>query len=419
MTTAQQVEIEFRAINQQQHDYVSSTASELLFSGAFGAGKTLALCAKAQQLCLDYPNNFGLICRKTRSSMTHTTIKTFFDLVCPPELKHNYNKNEGLFTYPNGSQIIFAGLDTDTGSGMPLKLGSLNLGFAGIDEAIETTEEDWKMLLGRLRLPNVPHQIFAATNPGPPSHYLYDIFFEQKRGEVYQTSTLDNPELPEDYLELIKTFEGVYYNRYVLGRWEGMEGLVYSTFDERICRVPRMEIPLHWPVYVGHDFGGANPAAMFYAVDPTTGLIWVFAEYLPGAGHSVYDHVQEFKAITEGRTVIKRLGGSHQEDEIRQAYTGQGWPIAEPDPVKVKLDAAILKILGFHKNNRIFVFNDLKEYLKEKLSYAYKKIDGKLTDDIDHKSRFHLLDAERYILSDFTPETVVGRDKRPAGKRYN
>ena len=158
-----EVKLIWQPINRAQDDFVASPAGSVLFSAAFGAGKTIALCAKALKLSLDYPHNFGYICRKVRATIGLSTLKTFLDLVCPKELITAYNKQEGLITLTNGSQLLFGGLDD------PLKLGSLGaggVGFVGVDEAIETVEDDWNMLEGRLRLPGVPHQIFAATNPG-------------------------------------------------------------------------------------------------------------------------------------------------------------------------------------------------------------------------------------------------------------
>lgn len=400
------IDLLYHPINRTQNDFVASPNPRVLFSGAFGAGKSVALCTKALKLSLDYPKNYGLICRKVRATLNQTTIKTFFELVCPKELIADYNKTEGLVTLTNGSQLLFGGLDD------PLKLGSLNLGWCGIDEAIETNEEDWKMLEGRLRLPDVLHQIFAATNPGPPSHYLHKMFFQDKRGEVFQASSLENPELPEDYKARLGEFEGTYYQRYVLGRWAGMEGLVYSAFDEKTCLIPRFEIPKRWLIHTGHDFGLANPAALFYAQDTDTGNFYLFAEYLPGAGYGIYDHVKEFKRITDGYNVVKRAGGSHQEDEIRQGYTAQGWPISEP---KYSGDRKyqIRKVQGQHRLNKILVFNDLREYLREKLSFAYPKLGDQLGDEPEDEKRFHLMAAERYILSDFTPETIPKDDETP------
>lgn len=396
MTTAAKpkVELIWDPVNEPQDGFVASQATRSLFSGAFGSGKTIALCAKGLKLSLDYPKNYGLICRKVRATLGQTTLKTFLERVCPRELIANYNKSEGLITLTNGSQILFGGLDD------PLKLGSLELGWAGIDEAIETNEDDWRMLEGRLRLANVPHQIFAATNPGPPTHYLYRMFWREEKGDVYQASSFDNPALPEDYRQRLAEFEGVYKDRYVLGLWKGLEGLVYSAFDDKICLIPRFDVDKSWPVYSGHDFGRVNAAALFYAGSPGTGDFFAFAEYWPGSEMSIYDHVQAFKAITDGRNVLKRVGGNHQETGERQAYTSEGWPISEP---KHSLDKSlqIKMVQGMHRLNKVYIFNDLSNYVREKFSFVFKG------ETIDQEAKFHLMACERSILSDFTPETVV------------
>ena len=396
MVTAGKVKLVWEPINAPQDGFVASKAGAALFSGAFGAGKSIALCAKGLKLSLDYPKNFGYICRKVRATIGLSTLKTFLDLICPKELIADYNKSEGLITLNNGSQILFGGLDDY------LKIGSLGaggIGFVGIDEAIETVEDDWTMLEGRLRLPGVPHQIFAATNPGPPSHYLYRKFFTEHRGEVYQASSYDNPALPDDYRKRLSEFEGIYKDRYVLGLWKGLEGLVYSSFDDKQCLIPRFQIPLEWLVYSGHDFGKVNPCALFYAESPATGDLYAFAEYIPGIAMGYYDHVQAFKTICEGRNVIKRVGGNHNEDGERAAYRAEGWYITEP---KWSLDKSkqIRSVQGLHRLNKVYIFNDLANYVREKFSFVVKG------DDIENESKFHCMSAERYLLSDFTPETV-------------
>jgi len=99
------------------------------------------------------------------------------------------------------------------------------------------------------------------------------------------------------------------------------------------------------------------------------------------------------------------VGGSHQEDEVRQGYTAQGWAIAEPKHSGDR-KYQIQKVQGLHRLNKVFVFNDLQNYLREKLSFAYPKVGDQLGDEPEDEKRFHLMAAERYILSDFTPETI-------------
>ncbi len=379
--TKAKVELVWEPINKPQDEFVASQASRSLFSGAFGAGKTLALCAKSLKLSLDHKGNFGYICRKVRATIGLSTLKTFLELVCPKELIASYNKSDGLITLTNGSQILFGGLDD------PLKLGSLGaggIGFVGIDEAIETTEDDWQMLEGRLRLPGFPHQIFAATNPGPPTHYLYRMFFREHKGDVFQASSYDNPLLPEDYKQRLAEFEGVYKDRYVLGLWKGLEGLVYSAFDDKICLIPRFDVDKSWPIYSGHDFGRVNAAGLFFAGSPATGDFFGFQEYWPGSEMSIHDHVQAFKTITEGRNVLKRVGGNHQETGERQAYTSEGWPVSEP---KHSLDKALqIKLVqGMHRLNKVYIFNDLSNYVREKFSFVFKG------EKIDQEAKFHLM----------------------------
>jgi phage terminase large subunit len=265
------IDVVFNPINDQQARFVQSDAERLLFSGAVGAGKTMAGLAKGMKLSIENPGNFGLVCRKTRRSLTHTTMRTFWHMVCPPAAVADYNKTEGLITLVNGSQIIFGGLDD------PLKLGSLELGWIFIDETIETAADDWRMLETRLRLPAVPHQIFGATNPGSPNHYLYQMFFMDRLGEVYQAGTMENPLLPEDYKDRVGQLTGSFYERYVLGKWVGFEGLVYQLFDinRHLC-----EAEGQWQkVIMGCDWGFSNPACLLVIAQDGDNRIRILDEF--------------------------------------------------------------------------------------------------------------------------------------------
>jgi len=225
--------------------------------------------------------------------------------------------------------------------------------------------------------------------------------------DVIQFDSIENPAFPRaEYERAKRTLPSWKFRLFYQGQYEKPAGLIYDSFNEDVCKVRGFPLPVTWPRYVGHDFGGANPAAMFYAQDPATGYFYAYEEYLPGVGRSTAEHVEKFKEMTKGMIVLKRAGGSHQEDEIRQGYTAHGWPIAEPKIRDVK--AGIDRVYALHKLNKLFVFDDLEEYLREKQSYSYKLADNyNPTEEIENKSSFHLLDAERYILSDFTPETVV------------
>jgi hypothetical protein len=75
-----------------------------------------------------------------------------------------------------------------------------------------------------------------------------------------------------------------------------------------------------------------------------------------------------------------------------------------------RIDNQVARVYGLHKQNRIKVFNDLREYLDQKMSFSYV-LDEKYqpTDKYEDEPRYHLMAAERYILSYFRPETAISR----------
>jgi len=246
-----------------QKAFMESLDSELLYSGAFGAGKSRVGCEKGMFLSLLYPGNVGVIIRKTFTSLRITTMQTWERDVCPPEYGI-MNKQNHEYTFTNGSKVYFIGLDD------PQKIGSLEVGWIFIDEAIELDEEDYTMLLGRLRLNNVPfRQIFCATNPASNVHWLYLHAYVNKQMRVFESDALKNIYTPADYKARLEKFKGIYRDRYVLGKWVGAEGTVYDCFDYNKHVIEPFTIPANWIRYRAIDFGYTNPfVCLWFAQAP-------------------------------------------------------------------------------------------------------------------------------------------------------
>ena len=111
--------------NDQQRQFFRSDAAELLYSGAFGAGKTRILCEKAYALGQRYPGAPIGIFRKARASLAATTARTFFHNVVKPGSIVRKNVTEGWYELANGSRFWLLGLDADPSTGVPSKVGSL------------------------------------------------------------------------------------------------------------------------------------------------------------------------------------------------------------------------------------------------------------------------------------------------------
>jgi hypothetical protein len=235
---------------------------------------------------------------------------------------------------------------------------------------------------------------------------------EDKSGlwQTFHFTSHDNPYISKEALALIASdMSKQSYRQEILAEDDELaaSNFVYGKFNEAVCKIPRFPIPDKWLIYTGHDFGSANPACLFIAGDPATGQFYCFKEYSPGAGFSTAQHVEQFKRLTTGYNVVKRVGGNQTtEDEIRQGYTSHGWPITAPKIRDVKLQ--IDRVIGMMELNKIFIFNDMYNLLDEIMTCAWDvDNEGKMINKVRNEARYHLLACLRYIGSDFTPETMV------------
>lgn len=298
----------------------------------------------------------------------------------------------------------------------PESLESAIAKAAWLDEAgqHQFTRQAWEAVLRRVALHR--GRVLITTTVYEWGWHKTEVYDRWQAGdpdyEVIEGDSIDNPAFSrEEYERARNTMPGWKFNMFYRGRYEKPAGLVYDAFDEAVCRIPRFQLPESWPRYVGQDFGTSNTAAVWFAHDPKTGYLYAYREYLEG-GKSVYDHVNDasrgFKALSRGETILKRVGGSHQEEEIREAYRAAGWPVNEPRLGDV--EGGIDIVYGWHKRNALFVFNDLVKYLDELQTYS-RVLDENYqpTDIIENKSRFHLMDCTRYLLSDFGPERITTR----------
>ena len=407
---------------------MKSKAREILALSGVQSGKTSVGVDWMDREIQDKGEGDYLMVSATYPLMQLKLLPEFLDVFEHMEHKGRWREADKVFEFTRGKTRVIFGTATN-----PESLESATAKAAVADEAGQKQfrREAREALLrrlsinqGRILYPTTPYQL------GWLKTELYDMAkLPGSDIEVISWPSTANPAFPVEEFERAKrTMPSWKFRMFYEGKFERPAGLVYDSFDESIRKIRRFSLPAHWPRYSGHDFGTANPAAMFYA-RVTSELpvgapremrfndIIAYHEYKPGQGRSTAEHVAEFRRITAGTKVEVAKGGSHQEDGWRGDYTGQGWFIAEP--VIHDVATGISRVYAWHKLNKIWVFDDLQRYLDEKLSYSYA-LDDKYepTDEIEDKSAYHLMDAERYILSDFTPELVAGDSQHFTMQRF-
>ena len=452
----------------EQEKFMKSTADQVLLSGSFGAGKSRTGCEKGYLLGMKYPGNRGLIVRKHFSDVKTSTIKqTLLEEVIPdshlPEGPEGHNKGEHEIYHKTGetdkngdpimSEIHYHGLDSGESTSdddLPRKIGSTAYGWIFVDEGTELTLGEWSQLQGRLRYTGSWHageyydvpfrQIFTATNPASPQHWMYDLFMDKGRGEVIRMNVEDNPYVPEEYVERMeRTLSGRYYDRYFLGKWVGSEGMIFDEWDPDVHYIDadqlrgmfprewrieqRLETenedeppmvwavpPSDWRIYRGIDFGYNNPAVclwvarspdddyvVFRQIYETEILVDDLADRINRATSDKWAIEQTFADHdSESAEVLRRNGVATQaaKKDVSEGIQAVKRELSRDDRGRPTL--YVLRGSRIHEaDQRLRLDNDPTKIGDEFGGYTWK---DSAAEDEPNKENDHGLDALRYVI---------------------
>lgn len=320
-----------------QHQFLTSRAKIRIFGGGFGNGKTTALCVLAIQIATDYPGANILLARSTYVKLEGTLKKEFLKWLPSKAIAQRSEKHNRI-VLTNGTTVNFMyvaqqGKSSEDGS-TSSNLLSANFDFVGIDqvEDPEIMEKDYYDLLGRLRgnaaysplgdrdpsMPETgPRWMVLTANPKRNWVYhrlVYPLYTYKQTGivlpeldhevvdeqikpvvELFEGSTYTNADnLPADFIKTLEsTYKGQMRERFLLGKWEAYEGLVYPMFDplthvvheEAVLQyktnLTRKGVRLQW--IEGYDHGIAVPSCYLLGfVDLDGNLLLVDGFYESG-----------------------------------------------------------------------------------------------------------------------------------------
>lgn len=251
-------------------------------------------------------------------------------------------------------------------------------------------------------------RVLGATtlyNQGWIKSQVYDLWRKGNTSfKIIQFPSYINPAFPrEEYDRIARTMPKWKVNMFYRGEFDVPEGLIYDNFTTELDTCDPFRIPDEWMRYGMLDFGGVNTAAIGTAFDPVSKVFYHFAEYWEGK-KTAKAHAEELKKWG----CSKWWGGADSEDQWRLEFRSGGLPVNQPAIKEVEV--GIDRVYGAHADHRIMVFNTLIHYLDEKGTYRRKLgPDGKPTEEIENKSEFHLMDAERYGMSTLIKKPVKAK----------
>ena len=368
-----------------------------IYKGSAGSGKSHFITQKIIIKALREKRRV-MICRRYGTTMRNSVFKLFKDVIESFKITHltRIKESDMSITLPNGSEIIFVGLDNEE------KL----LSIAGItdifiEEVYEVPKEIVDQLNLRMRGKAPNQQIYMAFNPISAKHWLYDFCEGSTRPEssIYSQSTFrDNPFLPDEYVKALEDMYRTNPNKarvFCDGNWGAdVEGLVYknhviSNFDINELIKQGLE------VRVGIDWGFVDPTTVVVSLfDKPKKEIYIIGEF--------YKRGATLEEIKDG---IIQLGISKQK-----MYCDG----AEPDKVdylrrngfnavSAKKGAGSVKAgISFLQDMKIICHESCVNVAAELENYVYlkdKKTGQYIEDSYDHDFS-HTMDALRYSYSD-------------------
>ena len=208
----------------------------ILFGGSAGGGKSWLGCLWVITMCLTNKGTRYLIGRTVLQQLKLTTLNTLFDLLSTMGMKtgqhFNYNGQTNVMTFYNGSEIIFKDLAYNPSDPNYDSLGSLEISGAFVDEASQITSLAFSIIKSRIRYKlnefNLIPKILLTCNPSnnwlKKDFYLPYIQESLESNKIFIPSLpLDNPHLPESYIEMLKELPPQQRRRLLEGDWNYME----------------------------------------------------------------------------------------------------------------------------------------------------------------------------------------------------
>ena len=336
-----------------------------------------------------------LVCRRYGTTIRNTVFATFKEILGKWKLTPYVKIRETDFNikFPNGSEIIFLGLDDEA------KLLSLNnIGTIFIEEAYEVPQNMVEQLNLRMRGNVANQQLILAWNPISKSSWLYDFSVgNPPANSIFIHSTYkDNPFLSAEYISALEEL----YTRnpqkarvFCDGEW-GVDssGLVFQNW--KVEEFNPQELAASGLEHrCGCDFGFIDPSTIVASLyDKKNGKIYVYNEfYKRGCQLDTL-----YEAMTKMQLTKTKIYMDSAEPRSIDYFKRKGIN-AQPC---IKGAGSVNSRIAFLQNHQIIIHPSCKNVIMEFENFAYERNkDGTLKESYTHEFS-HAIDGLGYAYSD-------------------
>lgn len=205
-----------------------------ILEGSVRSGKTWSLLPKIIQAC-HYPvGGWKLITGVSKGTIYGNVLNDLFTFIGPKA--YNYNAQSGMLRLFDTKWLVMGAKD----EGSDKYVRGLTVGVCISDEVTLMPHEFFQMLLTRMSPDGA--RLYGTTNCDTPKHWLKSEYLDNQvlrdMGTLWSGhyTMSDNPNLSQEYIQSQKAlYKGLFYERYILGKWVMAEGSIYrDAWDDAL-----------------------------------------------------------------------------------------------------------------------------------------------------------------------------------------
>lgn len=374
--------------------YYDSDARINILQGAVRSGKTyISLWRWLKELTYGPSGEYVMLSR-TYDAFKRNILPQLTRIVGSDAQYYSGKREMNLW----GKQIFIVGADDERAEA---KIRGATFSGAYVDEASIIPESVFKMLISRCSMGGA--RIFATTNPDSPFHWLYRDYLQDNPDVKSWHFTLeDNPELSKDEREYLRRqYKGLWFQRFIEGRWVQAEGAIYDTFDDGMHCID-FSPPTAQYYIAGVDYGTTN-ACSFVCIGINMNRypnIWVDSEYYYDSKvhqrqKSDAEYAEDLKKFMNGRhfkaIYIDPSAASFKQELSRQGIYG----LLDANNEVIDGIRFVNKLLN---NGQLKVSRSCRHLIEEMKGYVWDTKAAMRGVEKPLKERDHAVDAMRYAL---------------------
>jgi len=287
-------------LHPHQYEFFEAEESKVALVTGLGGGKTWIGSLWALLKGLRNPGVKGLIFANSYKQLKGATLEKLFEHLELLDLEWRFNRQDMILVIERRVPVYLRSMENFN------DVRGIEFGWAYGDEVRDLNVDAHNVVVGRLRDKRCDALQLRYTTTPAGLNWIYDEFIEKPeearayihrgldvpvklrpylRYKVIQARSTDNPDLPEEYLEALSTYDPELAKQEVGGEFVDVgRGRAYYNFDRRRNVSEAAKYVPELPIALSFDFNASAPAPMAAVMGHERGREgWVFDEIaIPG-----------------------------------------------------------------------------------------------------------------------------------------